>query len=361
MERRDRLVLEEYVRGLINEDWGDTEGGFGMMYASPKDMYDVFIKPFADVIGVASGRTQELMAAGGLLLKTVIWSAVTTVVPFISQDYQEIFSDYRSRIDKIKQDHADVYKATWDAFRDEDFLVASFFYAPDKFLTAYTARKAPLATAKLLNTLSGGKLDSVVERIRRAMHKVQRSAVSPLKGTASTVIGGLAGKATGALKDIVPGASEARYYRGEELVEKEDKRAKAMEKIADYVTSDKLVSTALSGAPAQAVQKATRAATQGTLERVLKSATTVMQAKSLEDVQRFTGKPIKGLDKLQNVQGEERQKAEAQALSQIKDEAKKFYVKSLTGDVKQMVQAGVPKDNPMIAAYVKTIEAIKKL
>jgi hypothetical protein len=339
---RARLLLRECIQEMLKEDdgyggFGDVMAGapYGMHFASQDQMYNIFVKPFADVAGVAAGKTKELSQKGQTLLKVAFESLATTLIPILKDSYGEIFAEEKEKIDQIRSEYADVYQATWDAFKEMDVLVAAFMYRPDLFMTAQFARKAPKAAAKLLSVLSGGSLDRVLGGI--------------LKPEAPSKVGG---------SPSGPGMPIESVLR--EKGDEKDGGGK-VDKLAKLVDHEKVKKVLANSQKVQQMSKAGQELVQGTLKRVFEQAQAVLAAKSLDDLQRKLGKKLPGMDKLQQVPQQERQRAEQQLLQSVKRGMQEFYTKQLEGQVKAAVAAGVPQDHPYVRDYASVISKIKDL
>lgn len=337
-----RQLLREYIRRVLSEDEGggdvygdlmssDAAGGYGMHFGNGNDLYNVFVKPFADVVGVAGGKAKELSQKGQTVLRVAFEAIVTTLVPVLKDSYQDIFANEKEKIDQIKSEYSDVYNATWDAFTNNDILVGAFMFRPDLFITAALARKAPQATAKLLSILSGGTLDNVLAKFK-----------------------------------VSPGGVEKKQHDSHpmpvESVVREDDGEQSQETAIEKLASNKKVHAALANSPK--VQQMSRVGEQlvhGTLNNVYKHASSVLGAKNLADLQNKTGKKLPGLDKLAQVPEQERGPAEQQLLATTKKTMKLFYTKNLTAQVEAAVKAGVPKDHPFVKAYQTAISKINGL
>lgn len=326
---RERWLLKEYVRTVLSEEgqggfggysdyvggMGGGAGGYGMGgIVDNDDLYKTFVKPFTDVVSVATGKTKEMSQRTVTLLRTVIEAAFQTVVPFFKDKYAEIFKEEKQHLDRIKSEYSKVYQATWDAFKDHDVLCAAFMYRPDLFLTTVLAREAPEAAAKLLSVLSGGLLDVALQKLRSPRH--------------------------------------------EGIIKEDDEQVSPLEKLV----SNKKVHEVLANSDiVKQMTKEGQAMVRKTLDDVYKQASSALTAKSLQDMQQKLGQKIPGLDKLSQVPQQERQKAEQALLKSIKEGLKAFYVKGLETHVREAVQAGTPKNHPFVADYASTISKIKAL
>lgn len=339
---RTKVLLRDYIQEMLKEDngfggLGDVMAGapHGMHYASKDQMYNIFIKPFADVVGVATGKAKELSQKGQTLLKVAFESIATTLVPILKDSYGEIFAREKQEIDKIRSEYNDVYNATWDAFKEMDVLIAAFMYRPDLFMTVQFARKAPRAAAKLLSVLSGGSLDRV--------------------------LGGI-------LKPDTSGSRVGRSHEGpgvpvESVIREKDneKKVNKVDKLAALMKHDKVKEVLANSPKVQQMSKVGQELVQGTLKSIFEQAQAVLSAKSLQDLQQKLGKKLPGMDKLAQVPQQERQVAEQQLLAGVKKSMKEFYTKQLEAQVKAAVDAGVPQDHPYINDFKSVISKIKAL
>lgn len=333
---RTKVMLRECIKEILKEDdyggLGMSDamvGPYGMHYASGEQLYNIFVKPFADVVGVAAGKTKELSEKGQTLLKVAFEAAATSLIPILKDSYGEIFEKEKEQIDKIRAEYSDVYNATWDAFKENDILVAAFMYRPDLFLTAQFARKAPQAAAKIASVLSGGKLDNLLAKL--------------LKG------GG------GGKKD----SREGPGMPLEGVIREDDENQDSP--LAKLFANKKVKQVLADSPKTQQMTREGQEMVRGTLKQVFDQAQGVLAAKTLQDVQQKVGKKLPGMDKLAQVPQQERQKAEQDLLKSIHAGMKEFYVKQLEGQVKAAVEAGVPKDHPYVKDYASVITKIKSL
>lgn len=347
---QDHKILREYVSQLLREDdyggmmmaAGDMNP-YGVHIASNDALYKTFIKPFVDVVDVAAGKTKELSQKAQTLGKIAFETIGSTIFPWLSSDYAEIFQEEKSQIDKIKSQYSEVYQATWDAFQTNDVAWTAFFCYPGAVFASSLARKTPLVTLKMLSVFSGGTMDNFLSKAQRKF-----STTSSGKGkNNNNDYGG----------DKLPSPTWESVLREDS----EQPKKKSKITLADVVTNEKVIKKALSSPVAQRLQKETRSVVQGTLRSVLEHAQAVMSSNSFEDLQKKIGKPLKGLEKLKGMQPEARQAAEAQMLSTLKKSMTSFYVKNLEAQVKQALDAGIPKNSGYVTDYATVIQKIKSL
>ena len=368
MKMTSQKLLREYVRACLLEDdgGGGDYGGmigagmamspYGIHFASSNALYGAFIKPFVDVVDVAVGKTKEMSVKAQTLLKATFEAVATSVLPWLSSDYAEIFADEQEKLNKIRTQYGEVYKATWDAFKNKDVALSAFFCYPGAVLTGELARQAPNVALAVLSTISGGTLDPWIKRVKAAYGSEASSghSSSPKKEKYSS---SYSSKETHAGSFYSPAGDKAPTW---ESVIREDGGKKRPD-LADIVTKVDVVKAALNSPVALQLQKDARAMERATLEAVLSRATAITSAKSLEDLQHKVGKPLKGLEKLHTMDQTERAAAEGQLLMDLRKSMKEFYAKSLEAQAKDAVSAGIPKNSKFVTDYVEVARKIRAL
>ena len=349
---QDHKVLREYVKQILREDdyggmmdMGGAMGPYGVHIASNDALYKTFIKPFVDVVDVAAGKTKELSQKAQTLGKIAFETIGSTIFPWLSSDYAEIFQEEKSQIDKIKSQYREVYQATWDAFQTNDVAWTAFFCYPGAVFASALARKTPLVTLKMLSVFSGGTMDGFLSRVQQKF-----STESKKSNNNDSSSGG----------DKLPSPTWESVLR-EDDEKKQKQKPKKGPTLADVLTNEKVIKKALSSPTAQRIQKETREVVRGTLQSVFEHAQAVMSSKSFEELQKKIGKPLKGLEKLKDMKPEVRQAAEAQVLDTLKKSMTLFYVKNLEAQVKQALDAGIPQDSGFVKEYAAVIQKIKSL
>lgn len=336
-------LLRECIQEMLTEDEGGGYGGdygglgldsmagspYGMHFASQDQLFKIFVKPFTDVVGVAAGKTKELSTKGQTLLKVAFETLATSLIPILKDSYSEIFADEKAKIDKIRSDYADVYGATWEAFKESDVLIAAFMFRPDLFLTAQLATKTPKVAAKLLSILSGGSLDNLLGKL--------------LKG------GGGGGKKH---------SPEGPGMPLESVLREKDDEKQGDNKLAKLLSNKKIKRVLANSQKVQQMSAVGQELVKSTLKTVLTQAQGVLGAKSLQDLQSKLGKKLPGMDKLAQIPQQERQAAEQQLIVGVKKSMKEFYIKQLEAQVKSAVEAGTPQDHPYVKLYTDVISKI---
>lgn len=325
----DERVLRECVRLILEDDSGYGGGELGMgpygaHFGGAQDLYNVFVKPFSDVIGVASGKAKELTQKGVTLAKVAFEAVATTLVPILADDYKKTFAVEKKKIDSIKQQYADVYESTWDAFKQHDVLFAAFAYSPIAFFTLSFAGKRPKTTARLASVLTDGSLDRYFGHTQSRFNDYQFWDVGSSVHEATAPI-------------------DSRQNLARALVSKE---------VIDSVSSSPKT---------QQLQKAGKEAVRNSLEHVYATAQNVTRAKDLASLQKIVGKSIPELNKLQQVPQQERAEAEQATLSTIKKTTIGFFAKSLEAQANDAMKAGVPQDHPYVRDVMNVVSKLNSL
>jgi len=305
-------------------------GPYGVHYGSGDDLYKVFVKPFVDVVETAAGKTKEMSQRSQTLLRTAFEATATTLIPVLRDSYAEIFQKEREELDKVREEYADVYRSNWDAFKDNDVLVAAFMYAPEAFLTAQFVQAAPRAAARMVSVLSGGELDPWLRRI-----------VGSSKGGPRTGFGG--GEGPG-----VPMESRLREEHG--------RRRSLPELLSSRQLHQRLRQSPL----VKRMAAQGRSIVRSTLKDAWKQAHAIATARSLEELQRLTGADLK-LSSLNGIPQQDRAASERAILGGAKSSMLEFYMKNLEAQAQQARDAGIPRSSPYVVDYEQVISRIKAL
>jgi hypothetical protein len=367
-ELRTKLLLREWIKQVVNEEYGGLGGDYaglgldpmagmpyGMHYASNDQLYKIFVKPFVDVIGVTAGKASELSVKAQSVLKVTFESVMTTLLPFLSSNYSEIFVEERKRLDKIKSEYADVYNATWEAFNEADVMIAAFMYRPDLFLTSKIAANAPKLASHLLEIVTGGAIGAFLSRMHVKLHGLQhRPFHKPQRQKPLTHF------LKGARPHYTRDEYEERMAMESTIHESEEKKEREVT-IEQLLKSKKVREMIAQNTKLKEMAVAGQQITNTTLSKVVSEAQAVLGAKSLEDLTHKLGKRIPGLEKISQLPEQERAAASQNILATAKKSMKEFYVKQLQGQAKSAVESGLSQDHPFVQAYTSTISKIKSM
>ena len=369
MNRNEHLLLRRYIRDILKEETGygmsdSFAGGVGGT-ASHGAMYTAFIKPFVDVIHTAKGKLKELGTHVVAGVKVAFTAAATTFLPFLASDYNSIFKHQQAQINKVKSEYAAVYKSTWDAFKSADIAITGFFCYPGYVLSGLLAKKSPEIALGVANTLTGGELDGVLDRMAGKLDKKFDSVINQAKSITN-------GKGS-------HGFFESRLYekkhkhkiRIKDKHGEKDKREKDSYDLSDLVTHPEFVKEVISSQTAQELQKKSLKIHMDTMNSILNRAKEVASIRDVaslrrtleslkKDVKESAGEdPIKALQQLEKMPAEERRPAEQQLIQSFKASSKKMTIDKLEKKIAEAKGAGY--EGKLISDYEQLIGKIKAL
>jgi len=343
------LLLQEYVRLLLKEDgdMGNDLGGlggfaasdspYGVSFTGGEDLRNIFISPFLDVFKTAAGKGKELSQKAQTLGKVAFEATMTTLIPNLADSYGNIFKKEQQEIARLKQEYSQVYSENFKALLDTDVQVMAFLYSPAAYLTAGFFRKSPVVAADLLSVMTGGRIDSWLEKIKDKFNLGQTS-----NGSKHTYDEG-----------IVYGDRRVDIAEADDVApQKKD--------VAEVLANPKAINAAMNSQFTRQASSAAKKAVQTALTRAYNEARDILQAKNLNDIERATGKKI-DRSELSKLPEDERMQAEMGVLKAAKASMKEFFVKNLTTQRDAAVKEGVPQHAPYVDAYNKVIERIKGL
>jgi hypothetical protein len=378
-------LISEYVKLVLSEDdgggdWGGGYGGiefsdaaigpFGAHFGSGGQLYNIFMEPFVNVFKTASGKTKELSKKVQTLGKVAFQTVKTTLLPMLKSDYEKIFVDEKKEIDKIREDYKDVYQSNWDVFADHDVLMLAFAYSPVMFLTSGFVRRSPRNAARMIGVLAGGALDPFLGRVamRYGWNNVPNANVGgSFGGRHGRGYGGYGGY--GDYGGGYGGSHGGSYDSGGDyggayesvIREKDEKKKKAKVSPEKLLTSKKVIDTLKNSERVQKMQRDAQTIVRGALKKVYDQAKAVLSAGTLAEMQKNTGAKFKGLQQVQQMPANERQKFEQALLKGTKDSMKEFLCTNLEGQVKQALDSGVPETSPFVTDYRSVVQKIKEL
>lgn len=345
-------LLREYVKRALTEEMGDYGGGgdasgpYGYAWGSNQDLFDTFVSPFVDVFKTAAGKSKEI----GTKVKTVLWIALqtilTTLIPIYGYNYAEVFDEEKEKIDKIRNEYKDVYDRTDKAIGGQDAAMLAFMASPALVMGAWAGKKAPGVMKDIASAATGGISDDIFDGIKEKAISAGRWAI----GDSGS---GKKSSKSKSPEDVFGGMGEAR------LRESPEKSVITPEKII----KSKLFLTKVAEAPRlREMQKVAIATYKETLTKIYKQAEELLKnAKTIEDLEKISKKPIKDIDKVKSLQGEERAKAEKMLIDGVRKSMKEFYIKNLTDQVDGVVRAGIPENSQYVKDFREVIQKIKAL
>lgn len=365
MRNREERLLREYIKAVLNED--DTGGmgyipsgayGWGMSNYGDS-LKKVFVDPFIDAGKVIKASSSKLLLRMKTLAKVAIETILTTMIPFLQSNYTLIFQNEREQLKKIHEKYKKSFEAVDRAFTGDAAFLA-FMVSPEAYITAKFVAKSPEMAVGLLETLAVGnenltKYFADLKNRLKLIDKELKDDVSNYKiGSGGTFVRrgargpymtqtGISGSAPVAMEAVAPPGPNPKV----ELVMQALKQPDVMRQLTETQLA-----------------KSMKADAYGVVQRIghniLGEAQKVLSARTLDDLQRVTGKQV-NVAGLEELQGPDRVNLEETVLKQVKASMKEFYTKSLQDEIAKTEEQGVDPNNLYIQALKGTLSKVAAL
>lgn len=348
----DNRLLREYVRKALREDFGgyggdyagiglDVDSGpYGRSYGSNQDLYDAFIGPWVDVFKTGLGKSKEITRSVWTAVDVVIGTVLTSIIPGLGRTYEDAFEDEKKDLEKIRSQYKDVYDKTDAVLGETDAAFVAFLASPALVLGKLAAEKSPDVAKEILSVATGGSSDKYIEKIKSNNSDSGSSSKRSDKKTKK---------------------SPGDFFGESQINEDEGEKPKdSLER--KILTNKKFLQKTTSTPKFREMQEAAVQLYQDTLKDIYGQAEAVMKkAKTIEDLQKLTKKPIADADKIKKLPPAEKAKAEKLLLDGVRKAMKDYYVKSLEQQVASVIRAGIPEEAQYIKDFRATIQKIKAL
>jgi len=367
-------LLKEFIKESLNED--DTGGAgygggmnlssYGMGYMNyGGSLKSIFVQPFIDASGVIKAATGKALLRIKSLAKIVIETILTTMIPFLKSNYEEIFKIEHEQLKKLKEKYKDAFKGV-DAAFTKDVMVLAFMVNPQQFITAKLAAQAPKQIIEILQVLTikneglakyFDDLKSRLDTIHKDLHddpanyKLDASGKAVPKNSRGPYL-------TQKKKDLLnkAGLQSAGKQRVGKIVSEQTLQSEELkigEELAQALKSPEVINAIKDSSLAKAMGKDAILLTDDLAKKILDEASRILSADSLNTIQRILGRPLP-LGQLDSLSPEERQESENAILTQVKAAAKDFYRQSIMADINGLQTDGVDSNN----LYIKTLQNI---
>ena len=358
----ENLLLREYVQSVLVEDSmgastladagisaGDISaaaGPYGMAFGSGQDLKNTFITPFTDVFKTAVGKSKEITRKARTLLTVSFGAILTTLIPGLGAKYSKVFEKEKSDIQKIRNQYKEVYERTNKALSSTDAAFVAFMTAPDLTLSALALNKSPEVIKDTLSVLTGGFSDSLFDKVMN-------------KNFEDLLDGEDASEKSRRKKRKIDNKKQSSDLFGESLL-KEISEEEATKKI---LSNKKFLSKSLAGSDSlREIQKIANETYKRSLSEIYEQAVAVLkEAKTVEDLEKITGKKIPEAEELKKLPPQEKEKAEKMLIEAARKTMKQFYIKNLQSQIDVVTKAGIPEETPYVQDYKATIQKIKSL
>jgi hypothetical protein len=171
-QRKEKLLLREYIRRTLKEDWSDYGGvtpwsaGYGGSSSGTKassgygtggnSLYSIFIDPFVQatkVIGAELGQTAVRVAA---LMTKGIELALESLIPGFKANYDKIDKVQKKNLERIKEAYKPAYDAVAENWDHPDIKLFAFMHSPTTWLTYQAITSKPEAALSVYEAIAEG-------------------------------------------------------------------------------------------------------------------------------------------------------------------------------------------------------------
>lgn len=327
----------------------------------PGPLLKAFVEPFTDVFKTAVAGVKQITTDVATLLRVAFETVVTTIVPFISADYQAIFDRRDKRMQEIQREYEDVYRRTDEALGGDDAKLLGFMLNPAAFLAGSAALKAPAATKELLSIATGGASDNALANAKEAWDSIQRALLNDRIGKKE------AEKRKGdvyaqLIASLSGGGKNESYYpaHNRRLAEKSEKSVDGSfeDFFRDILKNEKVVqvlSQKIKTNPRMKemtkklsdVEKETLAAAEQSAEKFSKEVSTI------DGIKRLAAKDSKGKKAIEQIKDPGTEKM---LINSAKQATSQIFASTLAARMKM-----IPKGSEEYKQYQKTFEKVSKL
>lgn len=353
----NKKLIKEYIELTLKEDdaggnpafYGGFDSGmvgpYGVSFGSREDLVNTFITPFLDVFKTTIGKTKELARKTQTLVWVGLQTVLTSLIPIYGYNYAEVFDKEKKDIEKIRNEYKDVYERTNKALSGSDAAMIAFMASPAIVLGAIGARQSAKSMKNLLSAASGGFSDELYGSTR-----------SKLKSAGRWMLGDDGSKSASNSKT-------SSSDLGESILREEDEdNSKKKMSPKDILTNRKFIKKSLDNQKTREMQAAATRLYKKSLNDVYAQAEDVLKnAKTVEDLEKSAKKNIPQVEEIKNLPQDQKAAAEKKLIDGVRKAMKDFYVKNLTAQVNQVMQAGIPKEAQYVQDYLSTISKIKSL
>lgn len=367
LRANDEKILKEYIRRIISEDdFGGfdftSDYGYGGSFSKygygdwshVKKLFDIF----ADPVRVAGAEIQKIIPNFKAFIHSVFETVMTTVVPFLSSDYEKIFKRRDERVKEVEQKYGDVYKRMWSSFTGggaEDLLILGFMMNPGLFMAAPAFWKSSEQAAAGVKFLAGNIVSDTIETIS----SLAKEFVKVVTHDAPYV----ARRVKSQMNTFARNFEEVKTVRhGKILYEENDKK----EKVKNYVDAVKKFKKSdeyneiLKSRRANEIKTDAEKILGEFLNGVVESAKKRMSSvNSVNDVMSMLGGESKELSSMiEKLDEGEKKEFEKQLVESIRENIKSWYVKKLSDDVKKAKDSGLPSGTRVESMYERAISSL---
>lgn len=333
LKRYVKESLNDYKSFLVVEYISSDDSDMGGSYGTQDDLFNTFIKPFADVIGTVIGQTKEVARRGMTVLHVAFETLMTTLVPFLTDSYDEIFAKEKADVQAIRSQYQSYYDSTSKALGSSEAKILAFMAFPGAALTGKFVSDSPGAVKGILSVATGGISDEYLG-----------SRGSSQKGPSSVF------------------DSYSRAYCQLLSEDNDNKNVNsASPTLVQKIGSKKFIDFIIKKSPMmKAAQKEASILHQAMINERIKPILSIIDASTLEELSKVLKKPLIHPD-MKNLDPEQKlstQEFENKSLISMKNTAIAAAIKEIQKYIEPIMRS-FGNDHPVVQDYTRILDAIK--
>lgn len=341
MKSTTEKILREYIRDVITE-WSDGDiTGEPEISIGEKGYFSGFKRLFHTVVGKSKEMLQQVKTAVRVSLEAV----GSIVVPFASAEYDKIFEESGKKIEAIKSDYKEVYEETAKHLNNSDVAALAFMVSPATVITSKFLNTAPDVAVDAVDVVTGGTMTDYLSKIKDATKAaVKTASVASIASHAKL--------------------ESRRRAQGHLFEEKNEKKEDGNQKLKKALASPEMIKKINENPRVKKMRVQAKKIVDEETAQILDSIQNMLAVKSIQDVEKLTGKQIPQGKELQQLAKKGKvpdQKIDQAQFASIKKMIKEFFVKKLVQKTTSLKRAGIPENNYVHAKYNETIKKIQAL
>lgn len=361
MYKRD---VDKLVEWVIAEDdgggwggggWGDDMGFHGAYGGPSGGLYKTFLQPFVDVWDTAKSVAETGMSKVQLLTGIVTYGVMSSLLPFVTANYEEMVQHDKRRMSKIQSKYKEVLERTDEALTS----VGGDYDGAGLFFVMFPAQV-------------------MARNLVKNMGSMGEDAAKMAADTAFDFLDAVTMNATGAVTDPLRkklGFTESTSRYDDRMLLFEEDQPKGIAKaVVKVFTHPKIEEKLTNSKVLSSMRQDAVEAVEGTIRDALVPIKKLKAVQTVDELERLTGKPVNLDEALKakdvdpsTVSDRELDAAMKDVLPALVEQAAQPFVKrfeSLRDSMKKMASkydvAGTETFKTMISKFDEALKALEE-
>ncbi len=154
---------------------GTGDGGYGGGGGgSVGEFYKTFVAPFGTLFGALGYSTEKIANAAYYFTKKILVNIPRLFNPVTPLIFDDIKDEEKASYKRLDQRYAAVLKEVNQQLKNTDIKALAFLYAPQSILAGTFITKTPKVAYKVLNVLTGNKVNDLITNVKNAYYSIPR-------------------------------------------------------------------------------------------------------------------------------------------------------------------------------------------